>query len=133
MILGTIGLIFFGLVAIGQGCKTLKEIKRIKVNDNDEAIEAKVAQYEYVYFSSDIKPILLYELNGVKRLYKFYTFHRRREYPIGSIHMLNISRLSNVAYDKKDLKKGEIYQYFLICTGLFAIVLLIAYFLKHCN
>ena len=71
-LLGTIGLIIFGLVAIIQGYITLKKIKKIKVSENDENVEATVVKYNYVYRSSDIKPVFLYEVDGKKKLYEFY-------------------------------------------------------------
>ena len=129
-LLGTIGLIIFGLVAIIQGYITLKKINKIKGSEIDENVEATVVKYNYVYRSSDIKPVFLYEVDGKKKLYEFYTFHRRKEYPIGKICILKLSKKSGMAYDKRDVMKGKIYQYFFIFIGVFCIGLIVTYYLK---
>lgn len=88
------------LVAIifGGFClfKILKEICEIKMSSDDGSIKATVVDVS-ILTTGDIRPILLYTVNGEKKKYIYHFYHRFKEFPIGKEVELKLSNISGLA------------------------------------
>ena len=83
----------------------IKEIKKIKMTAHDGDIKAIVVD-AYVFTTGDIRPILLYTVNGEDKKYTYHFYHNLKEFPMGKEVRLKLSSISGLAYDKKDLIQG---------------------------
>lgn len=70
-----------------------------------------------MFMTSDIRPVLVYTVNGKDKKYVYHFYHTLKEFPIGKEVNLKLSNISGMAYDKKDLMQG-------FCFIMFAILFL---------
>lgn len=89
----------------------LKEIKKIRIGSDDGDIKAAVVEWR-LFYTGDIRPILLYTIDGKEKKYEYHFYHDKEEYPIGKEVNLKLSSVSGLAYDKKDLIKGLLLRLF---------------------
>lgn len=118
LLVGLIGTIM-GIIAL---IMIFKEIKKIRIGSKDGNIKATVVEWR-LFYTGDIRPILLYTVDGKEKKYEYHFYHNKEEYPIGKEVNLKLSSFSGLAYDKKDLIQGLLLRLFatlFIAAGLIA-------------
>lgn len=108
--------------------RIIKEIRTIKINSDDGTIIATVVD-AHVFTTGDVRPILLYTVNGENKKYTYHFYHRLKEFPIGKEVELRLSRASGLAYDKKDLIQGILMNVFSIIFVFGGFLLFLYYYL----
>lgn len=108
ILLGCLVGTIMGIIAL---IMIFKEIKKIKIGSNNGDIKATVVEWR-LFYTGDIRPVLLYTVDGKERKYEYHFYHNKEEYPIGKEVNLKFSRVSGLAYDKKDLIKGLLLRLF---------------------
>lgn len=84
------------------------ETKNIKMESDDGNIKAKVIG-GHLFITGDIRPILLYKINGAEKRYTYRFYYNAGNYPVGQEVDLKLSKISGLAYDKSDIIKDLIF------------------------
>lgn len=104
----------FDVIDIYFFIRSLKEIKKIKIGSNDSYVKAIVVGKYNLYITGDIRPILSYTVDGEEKKYVYHFYHTSKKYPVGKEIYLKLSNISGLAYDKKDLIQGVLFNLFRI-------------------
>lgn len=131
IILIVFGSLFFGILDTYFFVKKIIDTKEIKISPNDEDIKAKVIGWD-LFITGDIRPILLYRINGEEKRYTCRFYYSTKKYPIGREVDLKISKISRLAYDKKDLRKDFFFHLFRILYWILCLLISFYYILKFC-
>lgn len=98
--------ILFLVASASELMEEIKEIRKIKIKPDDDIIEAKVVNFRWAVVSTDIHPILQYNVDGTDKRYTYHFYYSSKGYPIGKQMTLKLSKESGLAYDKADLIKA---------------------------
>ena len=121
-ILLIIGCLIASVMGVLCLIKILKEFNEIEMSSKDRDIKAIVVD-AYVFMTGDIRPVLMYKVNGKDKKYVYHFYHKLKEFPIGKEVNLKLSNSSGLAYDKNDLLQGLLFVLFgtiFFMAGLFA-------------
>lgn len=124
-ILGSLLAVIMGMISL---CKIVNEILKIKIRHDDGMITAKVVD-AHIFTTGDVRPILLYTVNGENKKYTYHFYHRLKEFPIGKEVELRLSSASGLAYDKKDLIQGLLSLIFATLFFMMALLFFVYYYL----
>ena len=107
--------------------KWIRSSLKIRMDKEDPYIKGTVCELVTRPWSDFIIPVVEYNVNGVKRQYRFRNAFPFGTYEVGREVELNLSKKSGLAYDRRDIMK-ELWTYI-----IFLIIFVLGFFMLFFN